>query len=323
MHYLSLPRTTLRVSSLCLGTADFGAGVPEDLSFKLLDHFAAAGGNFLDTAAIYADWTPAGKGSSEMLLGRWMKERGNRGNLVIATKGGHPELASMSSPRLKREAVQADLDASLANLGVDTIDLYYLHRDDPRTPVSEILGYLEDFVEAGKIRNYAFSNWHRGRAEEARLAETFEHASGFIASQLLWSLAEADLMHGDRTLAAMDEAFADWHIQHGIPAIPYSSQAGGYFNKLAAGTTLPEGLRRMYDSPLNRLRFQCLRQIQSTTGLTVTQIVLGYLLSQEFPVVPIIGCKNMEQLADSLSGADIKLSPAQVNSLETAVPLEA
>lgn len=316
MKLTTLPRTSLQVSSLCLGTADFGAGVSEELSFRLLDQFAEAGGNFLDTAAIYADWTPAGKGSSERMLGKWVRTRGNRKDIVLATKGGHPELKSMTFPRLKRPNVHADLNDSLRNFNVETIDLYYLHRDNPNQPVEEILDYLEGFVSAGKIRYYAFSNWTLDRAEEARQVAGENGYRGFIANQPLWSLAQPDMTKTDSTLVAMDEPTREWHTAHGIAAIPYSSQANGYFSKLADDETrISAGQRKMYDSELNHHRFEVLQSIRQQTGLSVTQVVLGYLLGQPFPVVPVVGCKTEAHLSDSLSAAEVHLTTEQVQAL--------
>jgi aryl-alcohol dehydrogenase-like predicted oxidoreductase len=317
MRTLTLPRTELRVSNLCFGTAEFGAGIDEATSFALLDQFVEAGGNFLDTAAIYADWTPAGKGSSERTIGKWL--RSHPGDYVLATKGGHPEIATMEVPRLTKEQVGTDLDQSLSNLGVEQIDLYYLHRDDPSTPVADILGFLEEFVAEGKIRHYGFSNWKLPRAQEAMETAQAMGVTGFIANQPMWSLAEADLAGGDQTLVAMTEEYRNWHAQTGLAAIPYSSQALGYFNKLEAGKGLKGMAESLYDSQLsrsaNRVRLMRIESLSLEVDLNVTQIVLGYLLSQPFPVVPIIGCKNAEQLADSLSAADVQLSAEQAAAL--------
>jgi aryl-alcohol dehydrogenase-like predicted oxidoreductase len=315
MKNTPLPRTSLSVSSLCLGTAEFGAGVSEDLSFRLLDQFVEAGGNFLDTAAIYADWTPVGKGSSERLIRKWLTSRGNRDKMVLATKGGHPELKTMMFPRLKRVNVHADLNDSLRNFGVETIDLYYLHRDNPRQPVEEILEYMEGFVHAGKIRYYACSNWGLERMEEARVAAEENGWRGFVANQPKWSLAQPDMSKTDPSLVAMDEATQRWHETHGVSAIPYSSQANGFFNKVTEETEVSAGQRALYGNEVNARRFEALQSVREATGLSVTQVVLGYLLSQPFPVVPVIGCKTEAHLTDSLSAADVKLEPEQVAAL--------
>lgn len=317
MNSLVLPRTALRVSRLCLGTADFGAGISEKESFALLDQFFEAGGNFLDTAAIYADWTPAGKGSSEKLIGKWLKSRSNSASnpAVVATKGGHPELDAMGVGRLAKSEVERDLTASLRHLGRDSVDLYYLHRDDESVPVEAVLEMLEGFVAAGKIRFYGCSNWKTARIEAFQTAAQTRGASGFVANQPMWALAEADLSGGDPTMVAMDAGMRQYHARSGLAAIPYSSQANGYFSKLRDGRAVPTIYQTDAVRALNRTRFERAQTLASETGLSLTQIALGYLLCQPFPTVPIIGCKNAAQLNDSLSAAETKLSPSQLAHL--------
>jgi aryl-alcohol dehydrogenase-like predicted oxidoreductase len=317
MQFQVLPRTDLRVSNLCLGTASFGADIGESDSLALLDQFFDAGGNFLDTAAIYAAWTAAGKGSSEKLIGKWL--RGRKHSAIIGTKGGHPELASMQEGRLSHREVEADLEQSLSNLGVETIDLYYLHRDDPSVPVEEILSFLEDFVAAGKIRYYGFSNWSPLRAQEAHLVAQARRITGFVANQPLWSLAQADTTNLDPTMVAMSADFEKWHLQNQMAVVPYSSQANGYFNKIAENKPLSSSVSSTYDSDhvrsVNRTRGARIQALSHETGFNITQIGLGFLLGQPFPTVPIIGCNSPAQLADSLSAAEVRLTAEQIAQL--------
>ena len=321
MQLLSLPKTKLRVSEFCLGAADFASSVSEEESGRMLDRFVEAGGNFLDTAAIYAAWDQnAGKGSSERRLARWFRRRGRHDDIVIATKGGHPELKTMQTPRLDRASVASDLEDSLRNLGVETIDLYYVHRDDWGRPVEEILGYLEEFVRTGKIRHYAFSNWKLFRAEAARQAALRDGCQGFVASQQLWSLAEGDMSKHDPTAANIDAPFAAWHREHNVPALPFTAQANGYFSKLAEGreADFKPWTRALYDHPTNRRRFAALQELRQATGLSITQVVLGYLRSQPFTVVPVIGPKSIAQLNDCLTAAGVRLVPGQLAALTVA-----
>ena len=158
----------LHPSPICLGTADLGSAVNRSDSFALLDAYLDLGGNFLDTAKVYADWLPGERSTSEKLLGEWMRLRRNRQRIVLATKGAHPDLATMHLPRLSRAEIEADLHASLRHLQTDIIDLYWLHRDDPARPVEDILATLQDAVRAGKIRYFGCSNW---RVERIRLCQ--------------------------------------------------------------------------------------------------------------------------------------------------------
>ncbi len=129
-----IPQTNLTASVLCLGTAEFGSAVDESSSEKLIDTYLDAGGNVLDTAEIYAAWLPDGEHRSETFLGNWLRTRKNRDQLIISTKGAHPRLANMDKPRMSKPVVEADLNSSLQRLGIDHVDIYWLHRDDPSTP---------------------------------------------------------------------------------------------------------------------------------------------------------------------------------------------
>src|SRR5882757_7073782 len=140
-----IPRTTLEASVLCLGTAEFGSVVEDSISETITDRYVELGGNVLDTAEVYAEWLPGGSHRSEEFLGRWLRKHKGRDGLILSTKGAHPRLDSMDKPRMSRKDVESDLDSSLQRLGVDSVDLYWLHRDDPGTPVEDILLTLEAF----------------------------------------------------------------------------------------------------------------------------------------------------------------------------------
>ena len=191
MNRIKIAKTDLLASPLALGTDYFGTTVSRDVCMELMDHYLEAGGNVIDTAEAYACWIPGGEHQSEKVIGEWLRERGVRDQIVLSTKGAHPKLESMDVPRLSKAELQADLDSSLQRLGVECIDLYWLHRDSPGYPVEEILQSLEGFRKAGKIKHAGFSNWRQSRAEEARLAAERLGVEGFVASQNMWSLARA------------------------------------------------------------------------------------------------------------------------------------
>jgi len=319
MRYVELTGTDLRVSAICLGTGALGSTVPQQEAFELLDLFLELGGNFVDSAKVYADWLPGERSVSEKTIGRWLRSRAVRDRVIVATKGAHPELSTMDVPRLSRAEIVSDLDASLQSLRIDTIDLYWLHRDDPTRPVAEIIEPLQDQVEAGKVRYYGCSNWRAPRIQAAQ-AYAAEHGfRGFVADQMQWSLAQpAPGVGGDPTMVAMDAELCRYHRDTGMPAVPYSSQAGGFFQKMGAGQEkqLSSGARRRYDHEANRQRIARIEELRGETGLSITQLALGYLLSQPFPTIPIVGCKTRAHLLDSLSAADVSLAPEQVAYLE-------
>jgi len=315
MRLVAIPNTDLAVSAICLGTANLGSSVDAEASFALLDAYLERGGNFLDTAQVYANWLPVEESVSEKIIGRWMKARGHRERVVLATKGGHPNLKTMHVPRLSPKEVASDLEGSLRRLGVERIDLYWLHRDDPARPAGEIIEMLRGFAMAGKIRYYGCSNWRAARIVEAQAYAKAHGLAGFVGDQMMWSLAAPEpAALSDKTMVPMDQALWRYHRETGLAAIPYSSQAGGWLQKAAAGVRT----RPVYDTAGNRARLARAQRLAAETGWTLTQIALGYLLSQPFVTVPIVGCKNAGQLDDSLSAGEVRLTGDQLRGLELA-----
>ncbi len=312
MKMKTITRTDLVASVISLGTADLGASVPEKESEELLNLYTDRGGNFLDTAEVYANWLPIEPSSSERFLGKWMKSRGNRNDLIVATKGGHPRLETMTVPRITPADMTADLEGSLRRLGTDHIDLYYLHRDDPTVPVETIVETLERFVREGKIRYYGCSNWTIARVEQANEYAVGKGYTGFVAVQNLWNLAEINPGSiPDPTQVVTDAEFVEWHRRTGIAAVPYSSQANGFFSGKHRRETAAElsgsGVGRSYYNETNFARLERTERLARELGSTSTQVALAYLLAHPFPVFPIVGCKKEEHLLDSLSAADLAI----------------
>jgi aryl-alcohol dehydrogenase-like predicted oxidoreductase len=316
MNTRLLPDTSLAPSVLCLGTADYGAKIAREDAFALLDAFFDAGGTFIDTAEIYNDWVAGEKSRSEKIIGEWLAQRGRRDRLVIATKGAHPRLHSMNVPRMHREDIEHDLNASLKNLHVDVIDLYWLHRDDPSTPVEAIIDTLNAQVQAGKIRHFGCSNWRVDRIHAANAYAAQQDVQGFVANQPQWSLAQVpQAALSDQTCVVMDEAMRAMHVATQLACVPYSSQASGFFQKVTSGATHPSQ-QRMYGSEENLQRAKRVQLVAHETGMTISEVVLAWLLSQSFAVFPIIGCRTFDQLRDTLTAHDKRLTPAQVTFLD-------
>jgi aryl-alcohol dehydrogenase-like predicted oxidoreductase len=315
----TIPGTDLQPYPICLGCGPLGSAVDEPAAFRLLDAFVDHGGNFVDSAKIYADWIPGIERSiSEKTIGRWLQARRNRSRVIVATKGAHPELVSMHVGRLSPQEIRSDLDASLSHLQVDTIDLYWLHRDDTARPVEEILETLNQAVSAGKIRYYGCSNWQAARIQAAQAYSAAHSLPGFCGDQMMWSLAAVDTTRvGDPTLAIMNPDLWELHRASGLAAIPYSSQANGFFQKMENGRLSSSAQQTgMYGLPENGLRYARARQLAAELTLTTSQVVLAYLLSQPFLTIPIVGCRTVEQLEDSLQAAETRLTESQVNFLQ-------
>jgi aryl-alcohol dehydrogenase-like predicted oxidoreductase len=318
MKHVTIPGSTLEVSEICLGTVGLGATIAPADAEDLLDRYLELGGNILDSANVYSDWIPGEKSRSEKTIGRWLKARNNRDQVLLSTKGAHPQLETMQIPRLAPEDIVHDLDQSLASLQTDWIDLYWLHRDDPARPVQEILETLNLQVKAGKIRYFGASNW---TFERFRLAQ--DHArdhgiQGFVADQVMWNVAVIDPAGiVDKTCVVMNTALEQYHRSTGIAAMPYSAQANGLFQRMLEGSLeqMNPELRRPYPHAPNLERFLSIQQIMYDSNLSLSQVVLGYLLSQPFATVPIIGSRTIAQLEDSLSAAGVRLSNLQLEVL--------
>lgn len=320
MQIRTIPGTSLTPTTLCLGTAAIGTAISRNDSARLLDLYLELGGNFIDTASVYSDWIPGESSRVEKLLGAWMHARGNRNRIVLATKGGHPRLSSMKTPRMARGEIEADLDASLANLRADTIDLYWLHRDNQEQPVEQIIDIMNAQVRAGKIQYFGCSNWQAARIASANLYAERSGQLGFAANQPLWNLAYTPPERlADPTGVAMDESARQLHIRSQLACIPYTAQANGYFQRAVAGTVgaMSESQRRMYGDPENARRAERVDRLAVETGLSISDIVLGYLLSQPFPVFPILGCRTEAQLRDSMRADGRLLTPTQLVFLES------
>lgn len=297
-------------SRLALGTAAFGSLVPQALAFDMLDAFAEAGGTLIDTARVYADWLGGEASLSEKTLGAWLRRRGGPGGLIIATKGAHPDLATPMIPRLSPAEIVADIDASLARLGVERIDLWFLHRDDPARPVEQIMEVLATQVRAGKVAAIGCSNWQVPRIAAAQAHARAEGLTPFAASEAFWSLAEANPGTFAADHALVDAEALAFHQSTGLPLLAYTSQARGYFAKAseAGPEALKPELRAAFDNPTNRLRLARAKALAPALGTSVGAVALGALTSGQMPGIAILGPLTLAHLQASLAGADLELS---------------
>lgn len=313
MRYQTLPNTDLNVSALCLGLANIGVKNTEEEGMALLDAFLDAGGNFIDTARVYSNWIPGEVNRSERIIGDWLTQRGVRDRVVVATKGGHPDLVD-KIPRLSLEAMEIDLHGSLDKLQTHGIDLYYLHRDDTDRSVAELLDVLHGFQQAGYIRYYACSNWTPTRMQEAQDYAHQKGYTGFVANQMRWSVAGfLGKPPGDQTMCAMNSETMDFHRETGMAAIPYHSQAGGFFSKMDAD---PKSVEKsgMYSDGNVKL-YGYLKSVADDLHVPISQVVLAYFWKQHFVSIPIVGCRNLEQLADCVQAVTCELSDDVVKKI--------
>ena len=317
MKRVLLSNTDLYVSPLCIGTVNFGTSVDAKDVKKQLDRFVELGGNFLDTAHVYGDWEPGPRGRSEKVIGQWLGETGLRQDIVISTKGAHPDINTGMS-RLTPENIERDLNESLERLKTDYIDLYFLHRDNPDVPVGEVLDTLEKARTQGKIRYYGCSNWTLPRIIEASDYARRKNIPGFVCNQLMWSLADINYEGiGDKTLVLMDEETYEYHKKTKLSAMAYTAVAKGYFSKLQKGESISEKISSRYDIPSNRQIFDELVQIANELNADIIQVELAFLMHHEFPAIPIVSFSSLEQLEQAMKSCELKLDEEMVNRLRS------
>ncbi len=309
--FVLMTGTDLKVSALCMGTATIGSTFDESISFNLLDTFVEYGGNFLDTAHNYADWAYPVRSVSEKTIGKWMKVRRNREKIILGTKVAQINMETMHV-RLSENELISDLDECLSCLQTDYIDLLWLHRDDENIPVEYIIDMMNKQVTAGKIRYFGCSNWSAHRIKQAYdfVSEKKEFTS-FIANQPMWSCALINSESlSDKTVKVMDDYMFCLHKKHQLTAVPFTSQARGFFTKLHTGTGT--ALDKIYGSLENEMRFERIKKVSQDLSRSIGAVSLAYLKSQPFPTVPIIGFKDKNQLIENLKVMDFLLEPDTV-----------
>ncbi len=299
---------------LSLGTATYGVDPDEATSFTMLDCFAEAGGNQLDTARVYSDWVPGETGRSEKLLGRWLKSRGCRERMLIATKGGHPPMDNMTRVRMNEAELIHDIDLSRKALGIDMIDLYWLHRDDINQPVGHLLETLESFREKGWIAAYGGSNFSTARLEEAQRFAQDQGIPGFVASQPMACLgAQYRKPLEIPLLEKLDESGEAFLARSGTLLFPYSSQATGYYEKVALWGAESEKLKdHPFNTPGNNTIAARLVALSTESDYSVSTLTLAWWRTKPYTVHPIIGCRTMEQLDDSLDSLKVDEATLQI-----------
>ncbi|MBP3272338.1 MAG: aldo/keto reductase [Ruminococcus sp.] len=296
---------SIELPALTFGTASFERKDSDDIYFELLDTYYKHGGRCIDTARSYCDWLEDGLDSSEGAIGRWLKERSCRDEMIICTKGGHPNRENMEISRLSREELEYDLNRSLEVLGVDYVDVFFLHRDDEYIPVSEIMPILNDFYKSGRVHFLGASNWTSARIEEANNYAAENDMEPFRVSQINYSLAHSSTdTFGDPTVVCMNLREFKWYQRNQFPVMAYCPQAKGFFAKLARGDTaknLPEG---QFTSTANLARLARVKQLSEKEGIPAAVIPLGYLNSQPFFVSSVFAASKAWQIDEDMTAQD-------------------
>ena len=324
MTFRKLGSSGPNVFPLALGTMQFGWTADEATSFAVMDAFVEAGGNLIDTADIYTNWSAGNPGGvSEEIIGRWLKTRGNRDEVLVATKVRGPMGESGSEgykhtrqrEGLSRRWILKACEDSLRRLQVDHIDLYQAHWIDPGVPIEETLSAFTDLVRKGYVRYLGCSNYSAWRLMQALWASDKHGYEHFVSIQPEYSIAHPTRANFERELAMVCETY-------GVGVIPYSPLAGGFLTgKYQKDVAQPESAR---SAGISKTRFteqnwailDKLREVAADHDTHVAQVSLAWLLHKPYMTAPIVGANSVEQLNELLPAVELMLTPEEVNTLD-------
>jgi len=308
-----LGRSGIEVAPLCFGGNVFGWTADEATSFALLDAFVGAGFNFVDTADVYSRWVPGHEGGeSEAIIGNWIKSRGMRERVVIATKVGMD--MGPAGKGLRATHIRDSVERSLKRLRTDHIDLYYSHQDDPATPLEETLQAHAELVKAGKVRAIGASNYSAARLREA--LDTSERLS----------LPRYEVLQPEYNLYARSGYEAELEPlcrEAGLGVASYYSLASGfltgkYRTEADFGKSPRGGRMSAYLNQRGRAILVALDEIAGALGATPAQVALAWLMARPGLTAPIASATSVEQLGDLMAAARLALDAEAVARLDAA-----
>jgi 1-deoxyxylulose-5-phosphate synthase len=288
-----------------------GAGSLDDPRYDdaaaLFDAYVAAGGTAIDTAAVYGD------GASERVVGQWLRRSGCRDEVVIVTKGGHPDLSDWQ-PRLTPEDVEQDLNESLDRLGVDCVDLYLLHRDNEEIQVDELVDMLASHAGAGQVKAVGVSNWTWSRVEEANEYAAESGAPRMAANSVHYSLATPKGVIAPGAVSLCDDPTAlAWYAKSGLPVLAWSSQAKGFFSGRFAPTVHDSPhVEQTYYHKGNWQRLERVNQLARDRGWLPSQVALAWLFNQPLDIFAVVGPTRLPHLNECMGAVDLHLTPSEV-----------
>ena len=311
-----LGRTGLRVAALCLGGNTFGWTTDQKASEAVLDAYVEAGGNFIDTADVYSRWVPGHKGGeSEDVLGKWMKARGNRRGVIIATKVMGPMGPGPNDTGLSRQHIVEGVEDSLRRLQTDFIDLYQAHWDDRDTPLEETLRAFDDLIRQGKVRYIGASNYHAWRLTRALWESDRRAFARYESIQPKYNLVFRD--EYERELEPLC-------LEQSIGVIPYSSLGSGFLSgKYHRGRELPKTARaanveKIYMTDRGFTVLEAVEKVAAASGATAAQVALSWLAHRPGITAPIASATSVAQLKELLSGIELHLDSDARAALDRA-----
>jgi aryl-alcohol dehydrogenase-like predicted oxidoreductase len=314
MHHRTLGPSGTVVTALCLGTMTFGAETDETTAFAMMDTYAAAGGNFLDTADVYS------RGLSEEITGRWLAARpAVAAQMVIATKARFPMGAGPNDLGLSRRHLARALDASLRRLAIDRIDLYQMHAWDALTPVEETMRFLDDAIAAGKIAYWGVSNWLGWQIAKSVQIARHQRWAAPVTLQPQYNLLARDIEH--EIVPACRDA--------GMGLLPWSPLGGGWLSGKYRRGERPAGATRLGENPERGMESWTTRSAQDRTwavidtlaaiagarGVSMAEVALAWLRDRPGVTSVILGARTPDQLAANLRSAALTLSAEETQAL--------
>ena len=313
MEKRQLGQSSLHVCPITFGGNVFGWTADQAMSFQLLDAFVAAGFNFVDSADVYSRFHPGNKGGeSETIIGNWLKARGGRDKVIIATKLGIE--MGPGKKGLSRKYMMEAVDASLRRLQTDYIDLYQSHRDDPDTPLEETLSAYGDLIKQGKVREIGASNFSAPRLAEALKISKEKGLPRYESLQPHYNLVERAEFEGPLELLCLKEK---------VGVIGYYSIASGFLTGKYRSTADAEGRIRggRVAKYLNDYGFgviAALDDVAKRYNAKPVQIAMAWLIARPSVTAPIASATNLDQLAELLKSAEIKLDAAAIQQIDAA-----
>jgi aryl-alcohol dehydrogenase-like predicted oxidoreductase len=311
-----LGRTGLRVAALCLGGNTFGWTTDQKASEAVLDAYVEAGGNFIDTADVYARWVPGNKGGeSETALGTWLRARGNRRAVVIATKVMAPMGPGPNDTGLSRQHIVEGVEDSLRRLQTDFIDLYQAHWDDRDTPLEETLRAFDDLVRQGKVRYIGASNYHAWRLTRALWESDRRAYVRYESIQPKYNLVFRD--EYERELEPLC-------LEQSLGVIPYSSLGSGFLSgKYHRGRDLPKTARagsvqKTYMTDRGFTVLEAVEKVAASAGATPAQVALSWLAHRPGITAPIASATSVAQLKELVGGIELQLDADARATLDRA-----
>jgi len=311
MKTIQLGKTGIEVSAFCKGVLYFGNRIDKEMSYHLMDRYVDAGGSFFDTANIYSFWLPGFRGGeSETVLGQWMRDRGNRSQMFIASKLGFGYQDVETGLRAKQ--IQTECEKSLKQLQTDVIDLYYAHVDDRLTPLEETMEAFDRLVQAGKVRYIGASNFLAWRLEKARTVSWANGWADYCCIQQRYSYLRPKPGASFGAQICANDDLLDYVKSEGISLLAYSPLLNGAYVRS------DRDFQEQYLGPDTDARLAVLHKVAEELEATHNQVIFAWMIQSDPPVIPLMAASTDEQIEENLAALDLKLSDAQMTRLNTA-----